>query len=229
VAHESEETGATPGVGHNGDVPEEALFLSHLNKLRKQAGVVAEKKAAYDAEKATMTDLFRMAKVDGFTRKELQAILDDTSAAEPGARRDLVAEEERRAKLRAWAGLPAGSQGDLFDTATPQEAKDELFYEGLGYAAGLRGDDATAPTDVPPRFVQAWLRGRMSGQEKLAWGLAEAGRVVDRKPDANAAPVELEPEPEEEFDPDAAARKLKNDPAFMDRSAPDADELDEAA
>lgn len=148
---------------------EEAVFLSHLNKLRTQQAKMLLKKAEYDAEKNVMTDLFREAKVDKFSRKELQAILDDGAAS----RRDLTAEEERRAQLRTWAGLPAGTQADLF--ASPTAAQDELFAEGQGYTAGLRGDTSEMPSNFPPHHAQAWLRGHHAGREKMAWAFAEAG------------------------------------------------------
>ena len=154
---------------------EEAVFLSHLNKLRTQQAKMLLKKAEYDAEKNAMTDLFREAKVEGFTRKELQAILDDGAAS----RRDLTAEEDRRAKLRAWAGLPAGSQADLFDS-TPSAAVDELTIEGHGYTAGLRGDDSKMPEQYAPHHSPAWLRGWHAGQEKLAWAFSEAGGNPER-------------------------------------------------
>lgn len=154
----------------------EAVFLSHLNKLRAQQNKVAAAKTAYDAERSVMNDLFALAKADKFTRKELQAILDDGAAS----RRDLTAEEERRAKLRTWAGLPAGSQADLFEN-TPSAAIDELTVEGHGYTAGLRGDDSAMPEQYAPHHAQAWLRGYHAGQEKLAWAFAEAGGKPDHK------------------------------------------------
>lgn len=163
---------AAPDAGSAPQIPnrnEEAVFLSILSKLRIQQSKTAVAKAAYDAEKNTMTDIFRLAKADGFTRKELQAILDDGAAS----RRDLTAEEERRAQLRTWAGLPAGTQADLF--ASPSAAQDELFAEGQGYTAGLRGDDSAMPDNFPPHHAPAWLRGYHAGQEKLAWAMSEAG------------------------------------------------------
>jgi hypothetical protein len=154
---------------------EEAVFLSHLNKLRQQASKAEAKKAEYDAEKAALTDLFRQAKADGFSRKELQAILDDSASS----RRDLLSEEERRAKLRSWAGLPAGTQADLF--AGPSAAFDELAAEGQGYTAGLRGDDSKMPDTYPAHYAPAFMRGWHAGQEKLAWALSEAGTNPERK------------------------------------------------
>lgn len=200
--------------GHNlsGD-DEHALFIHHLSKLRAQDKLVAEAKAKLDAERAVLNDLFHKAKVDKFTRKELREVLDDSAAV----RRDLQAVEERRAKLRGWAGLPVGAQGDLFDRL-PEEVKDEQAYEGTGYSAGLRGDPGVVPEDISPRFVQAWMRGWNAGQEKLAWGLAAAGRLVDRASNANATPVQLEPEPDEQTVIDMAARKLRK-AGFTERTA----------
>ena len=163
---------AGPPAGSSASIPnrnEEAVFLSHLNKLRTQQNKVAEKKAALDAERSVMNDLFALAKADKFTRKDLQAILDDGAAS----RRDLTAEEERRAQLRLWAGLPAGTQPDLF--GTPSLAQDELYAEGQGYTAGLRGDGSEMPDNFAPNHAPAWLRGYHAGQEKLAWAFAEAG------------------------------------------------------
>lgn len=144
---------------------EEAVFLSHLNKLRIQQNKVAEVKAAFDAEKAVMTDLFRVAKTDGFTRKELQAILDDGASS----RRDLTSEEQRRTQLRLWAGLPAGSQADLFDLPSP--ARDEVDAEGTGYTMGLRGEDPVMPDAFSPNYLQAFMKGWEAGQEKLVKAL----------------------------------------------------------
>lgn len=174
---EAPEAGSAPKIPNRN---EEAVFLSHLNKLRTQANRVAIKKAELDAERSVMNDMFGQAKQDGFKRKELQAILEDGAAS----RRDLVAEEERRAQLRSWAGLPAGTQADLF--STPTLAQDELFAEGQGYTAGLRGDDSTLPDHIAPNHGDAFLRGYHAGQEKLVWAKAEVSG--DAKAPAPSAP-----------------------------------------
>lgn len=168
---------AGPEAGSAPQIPnrsEEAVFLSHLNKLRIQSAKAAIKKAEYDAERVALTDMFREAKTDGFTRKELVSILTDGAAS----RRDLTAEEQRRAQLREWAGLPAGTQTDLF--ATPSLAQDEVFAEGQGYTAGLRGDDSTMPDNFPPHHAPAFLRGYHAGQERLAWAMSEAGQNPEK-------------------------------------------------
>lgn len=156
---------APPEAGSAPQIPnanEEANFLSHINKLRTQESQVAIAKAAYDAAKATMTDLFREAKTDGFTRKELQSILDDGKAS----RRDLVAEEERRAKLRTWAGLPAGTQPDLFGLG--ETARDAVDADAQGYAMGRRGEDEVPPSWIHPRNHPDFSGGYRRAQDELA-------------------------------------------------------------
>jgi ribosome modulation factor len=177
---------------------EQALFISHLSKLRLQQKKVAEAKLIVDAERAVLNDLFHMAKVDKFSRKELTAILGDSLAT----RRNLQAEEERRALLRQWAGLPVGSQGELF-AKLPEEAADEQTYEGEGYSAGLRGDERDVPEHVSPRFMQAWSRGWIAGQEKNVWAMA-ASAAAKKAPEPEAPAAEVE-----EIDVDKEARKLK--------------------
>ncbi|KQW79738.1 hypothetical protein [Brevundimonas sp. Root1279] len=151
----------TPEAGSSPQIPnanEEANFLSHLNKLRTQQNRVAIKKAELDAERSVMNDMFNEAKGDGFKRKELQAILDDGKASV----RDLVAEEERRAKLRRWAGLPAGAQPDLFGLG--DGARDAVDADAEGYAMGRRGEDEVPPDWVSPAhhpdFSQGWRRAQ---------------------------------------------------------------------
>lgn len=161
---EAPEAGSSPQIPNRN---EEAVFLSHLNKLRIQQAKAAVKKAEYDAEKNVLTDLFREAKADGFTRKELQAILDDGASS----RRDLTAEEERRAQLRTWAGLPAGTQADLF--ALPSPARDEIEAEAEGYQRGLRGEDPAVPDHIGTNHHPAFMKGWHTAQERRAMDFAE--------------------------------------------------------
>ena len=214
---------AEAGPGHNsGKGPNEALFISHLNKLRTQQKKVAEARVAYDAERSALNDLFALAKADKFTRKELVAILDDMTAS----RRDLLAEEERRAQLRAWAGLPAGTQADLFEK-TPSPAVDEIAAEGFGYSAGLRGDDAKLPDHIAPHHAPAFMRGWHAGQEKLAWALSDAGVNPEKKGDVPASAVPLEPEPEDDQTGDIMEAIAESEPEIVEQVIED--HQDEAA
>lgn len=152
--------GSDPKAIPNRD--EEAVFLSHLNRLRAQEAKKAVAKAALDVEAQALTDLFRTAKADGFSRKELQAILDDGKAS----RRDLTAEEERRAQLRAWAGLPAGTQADLFQLG--EAARGPVDAEAQGYAMGIQGLNADAPDWISPVHHPDFLKGWENAQQILA-------------------------------------------------------------
>lgn len=176
---------ATPDGDDTKSIPnrdEEAVFLSHLNKLRAQEARKAVAKAALDVEAQALTDLFRTAKADGFSRKELQAILDDGKAS----RRDLTAEEERRAKLRAWAGLPAGAQPDLFDLG--EAARGPVDAEAQGYAMGIQGLDPTCPDWISPVHQPDFLKGWHNAQSIL---LAKIGKTAANDdgvaPDQDAA------------------------------------------
>jgi hypothetical protein len=160
---------AAPPAGSSASIPnasEEANFLSHIGKLRIQDNKVAIAKAALDAERAVLNDLFGEAKRDKFSRKELRAILDDGKAI----RRDLVAEEERRAKLRIWAGLPAGAQPDLFGLG--DTARDAVDADAHGYAMGRRGEDEFAPDWIGPNNLPDFSGGWRRAQAEL---LAQVG------------------------------------------------------
>lgn len=171
------EAGA-PDAGSAPQIPnrnEQAVFLSHINKLRQQQARAAIKKAEYDAEKSVLTDMFREAKTDGFSRKELVSILEDGAAS----RRDLAAEEQRRAMLRGWAGLPAGVQADLFDLPTP--AQDEIIAEDTGRTMGLRGEDPVRPEAIAPMHETAFMKGWHEAQAHLMSMIGEAPKP-DAKP-----------------------------------------------
>lgn len=169
---EAPDAGSAPQIPNRN---EEDIFLHHLNRLRTQSNKVAIAKAALDAERSVLNDLFNEAKGDKFARKELQAILDDGKAT----RRDLVAEEERRAKLRTWAGLPAGSQADLFDLPSP--ARDEIDAEAEGYQRGLRGEDPVVPDHISPNYTDAFMKGWHEAQRRRAEAFGEKP-ANDREP-----------------------------------------------
>lgn len=200
------------GQGHNSkalsDDEKVALLNHHLTKLRTQKKVVDELVAKLAGERQTMSGLFLDAKKDGqWHRKELNELLVDGASRA----RDLVASEERRRWLRQAAGLPVGSQLDMFGAAdTPTEAKDELAWEADGYLAGRRGDDPTPPSECDPRFHQARLKGWHDGQARNAELLGKAKDVLARKPGAplTADEPEAEPDLHEQAKKDAA--KLKD-------------------
>lgn len=189
---------------------ERAWLLFYYDALRKQTVLCDRAKAAMKAENDKRTELFRSAKADAkFSREELAALLEDGGLSQTV----LTAKEERRNRFKSWLGQPVGAQGDLF-AGMPTEVQDEAHAKGVGYEMGLRGDPCELPETLQPRFAQAFGEGYHKGQEELAWALSAVGKIVDRRKDAVAKPVALEPEPEpadEEAELDAAARKLKRE------------------
>lgn len=166
--------GGTPGDGrgliHDNDheaklAAEEAQLISFISKLRVQQVQVDEAKAALDVEKDALNEIFGLAKAAKFSRKELTELLADSKVR--GLRKDLEEAEQRRLRFRKWLGLPAGDSGK--QETMPLEAKDEIAWEADGYSAGVRGDPAVLPSDIPTRFGPAWLRGRENGQMRNAW------------------------------------------------------------
>jgi hypothetical protein len=193
---------ASAGIGDNSLTPEQeakALRIYHVAKLRDQQRVVDKAKALHDDAKQAMTDLYHLAKGDThYPRKELAAFIADMKIPTV----ELRAREERKSLLYGDWDMPVGHQPDLFDKA-PQEVRDEMEAKGIGYSMGLRGDPCQMPEGMHVRFGPAFSAGWGKGQDELAWGLSEGGRLVDRKHGAKGGPTreEIERQPEPEDDP----------------------------
>lgn len=173
----------------------DALLVHHIGLLRAQAKQVELLREPFKAAQEDFTALVNGAKADlgkGYTRKRLMVLLEDVSTR----LRDLLQEEEQRARDRVALGLPVyGQQADLFgDERTPQAARDLMTTEADGYLSGRRGDDPSPPKDVPGGdFTQAWMKGYHEGQRVIAEQMAKGKAVAAGRgqPDADAAPVDL--------------------------------------
>ena len=119
----------------------------------------------------------------GFKKYEVEDQLKDLVAPKVNQSE----KEARRARFRAWLGLPAGAPAtdDL-----PLEVRDEQDWEAEGYRAGIRADEPKPPKECPPRFHQAWMKGWHAGQEQNTKALAF-------KPASVLTPAPA-PEPEKE-------------------------------
>lgn len=227
MARKPRKTDTPAEIGDNDLTPEEqerAWLLFYYQKAKDQALLVDRAAAAKKAASDALTDIFRSAKADAkLSRQELAGYLADGKLGQ----KTLSAAEERRVRHKAWLGQPVGSQLDMF-AGMPVEVQDEAHAKGVGYETGLRGDACEMPETLQPRFAQAFAAGWGKGQEELSWALSAVGKIIDRRPDANANPVDLEPEPED--DPqagiDEAARELKakgwTDPAPAEAELADA-------
>jgi hypothetical protein len=191
-----------------------ALLNHHMGKIRAAAQARDLAKAPYDAACDDLTATIDEARADlgkkKYTRKRLLSYLEDISAR----LRNLLAEEMQRYQDRLDLGLPVyGEQQELaFGGAeTPQEAKDELFWEADGYLRGRRGDERKQPEECPPRFIQHSLKGWDRGQSETQLLYIEAQAAMQRRnnPDAAAAPKDLNAEAAAPEPGTPAARKAE--------------------
>ena len=157
--------------GHNlGSDEREDLLLFHLNKLRKANAELEDLMEPVRTQKKHISQLRKNATDDGYPVKQIDSIL----KREGQATHELQEEADINFWMDQIAGLPVGGQADLFAN-TPAEIRDELTYEGEGYAAGLRGDDIQVRLlEVSPRFHQNLMKGYNAGQERLIRALGRA-------------------------------------------------------
>lgn len=153
-------------------------------------------------------------------------IVDEQIADSTIPGRELDSREAMRTKVRRWKHLPVAGADQANLDFTPDFVRGELQYEADGIRAGVNGLDRDAPESVPPEFHNAYEKGWLEGQGRLAWAMQEEQADDARRKTAEEAAAKAA-EPEPEFDPDAEARKLKRSD-FMDTSAP-ADEPEAAA
>lgn len=203
------------------------LLTHHMTKLRTKSAEIDQLRAPLKDAQEEFAALVNEAKADlgkGYTRKYLMTLLEDSTTR----LRDLLAEENRRARDREALGLPVfGVQGDLFGEGAaakmPEEARDEVHYEAEGYMRGRAGLLEVIPEGTPPRFHQAVQRGYDKGQQATQEDFlaGQALREAMATPDTAEEPAELNSEPDETAPEvvEAKARKLRRS-GFMDRSAP---------
>lgn len=209
--------GSVPGDNRSAvERAEQAQLLSIVSRLRAHAPKIEAAKKALDDEKAIEKEIYRVATAAGFQKAEIKEYLEDLK---PGQGRAVDAREVARVRRRRWLGLSVGEQQPDLEERMPEEARDEQYWAQQGFAWGLTGGStAVFPEGIPSRMDQIWARaveaGNLEGQKiiadvapKLTGGAAAVG--------AKAAEDFAADNPE--IDVEAAARKLKNDPKFMDR------------
>lgn len=199
--------------------PEEhrQLLTHHMSKLRVTQAEITELRAPLKEKQDEFTALVNEAKADlgkGYTRKHLVTLLEDSTTR----LRNLLEEEERRARDREALGLPVyGLQADLFDgpdtAKLPDEVRDERFWEAQGFLLGREGKVNFIPDGAPPRFHQTIMRAAEKGNE-LTQADFVAGQELKKRmatPDAGAKPKDLnqhEPTEKERADAIKASEKL---------------------
>jgi hypothetical protein len=178
------------------------LLVHHMTKLRAKRSQIEELRAPLKDAQEEFTALVNEAKADlgkGYTRKYLTTLLEDSTTR----LRNLLEEEERRARDREALGLPVfGVQADLFDSEAtakmPAEARDEIAWEAEGYLRGRNGFLEAIPEGAPPRFHPTVLKGFERGQKAAQEDYLAGQELKNRQaqPDATAETKDLNAEPE---------------------------------
>lgn len=210
-----------PGVGPGDNKPpkedleeaERVQLISFISRITTADGAVEQAKGPFDAAKKNRTQLFNLAKAAGFSRKLIERRMEEMNTPT----REMAAEVAREDKHRRWLGIvrPDDEQQSLLGSG-PQEPRDEFHWRGEGYKAGLRQAERSPPPACPERHVQAFLQDYDRGLETVL--KANAPRPMPPTVAQQAAADFQADNPE--IDVAAAARKLKKDPKFMDRTAP---------
>lgn len=142
----------SPGIGHNTTLTDEekrALTFHHARAYEAADALVekakAERTAVVDLAKS---DLGKGAKHD---------IVDLLTANTPAKMKAVF---DRVQRLARWAGLPVGSQAQLFEK-TPDTFED-------GKVAGMSGLACEPPKELAQDSAQRWISGWHEGQTVLA-------------------------------------------------------------
>ncbi|HEY5409272.1 MAG TPA: hypothetical protein VIJ94_00970 [Caulobacteraceae bacterium] len=175
-----QENDAGPGAGHNADAREASLIF-HMDQLRTIQAQIDAAMVPVKALQKIQTTRRNAAAGATWTLEILDRAL---KRERQSNRRQLAKVAEEEAFVARTMNLPFGNaeeQLDMFHDA-PQEEKDEHFWGQDGYNRGLRGLMAKAPPELPPAFLQTWLKRHAAGAERLSWSQSEQGHSPDRPP-----------------------------------------------
>lgn len=211
---------APPRVGGMGDNAREIeegeriQLISIVGKIAKHDEECDAAKLVLDTARKARNATYKIAGAAGFTRKEIEARMEEMQRPT----HENVAEEIRVSRHRRWLGIitPEQREMHLSDT-TPQAAKTLMDWSSEGYKVGMLAKERKAPAGVTGEEEQAFLRGYDSGKKDGADAIAANLKPSVREQAAAdfAADTGMDEEALKK-----AARKLKNDESFMDRSAP---------
>lgn len=207
-------TGPAPAGDNFGEEAERVQLISIVAQLSAAEDAIEEAKAPLKAAQAARKKIVGLGKAAGFSAKELEKRLDEMKMGT----RDMAQLEARERKQRRWLGILDADQADLLTGhSAPQEKKDEAHWQGEGYKAGLRGIRGTLPPGIPPRMDQPYLQGNEKGYADY---LAALEANMPKKLEVRDQAAKDFEEDNPEVDIKKAARALKNNAAFMDRTAP---------
>jgi len=205
------------GIGDNSSGLEEAervQLISVVHQINSLNERVDAAKVVFDAAKKARNAAFNVAK-KMFSREEIEDRMREMNRPTF----EIVEMEARVARHRRWLGIITPEQREMHLTqATPQAAKTLMDYQSAGYRVGLVAGLRKAPPGVTGEEEQAWLQGYDSGKKDGHDAIAANLKPSVREQAAAdfAADNDMDEEAIKK-----AARKLKNDPKFMDRTAPE--------
>lgn len=213
----------TGQIGDNSAAVEEAdriQMISIVSKLSAAEDAIEAARLPLKAAQDQRKTIIGLGKAAGFTAGELKARLEEMKVPT----REMAEKAAREHKHRRWLGILDADQAKLMlGPEAPQEAKDEAHFSGEGYKAGLRQMAATPPTEVPERFVQAYMKAHERGLKEVLTANVPGGHRLRAQAEADFKADNPE------VDVAAAAKKLAKDPAFMARSAPEGESLGSTA
>lgn len=214
------------GADHNQQLTDDersALLHYYAVKIRTADKVAVLKKADYDTARSVVNGLFSNARGDlGITRKEFEEVL----AAQAMTEAEFRHAEAKRSQRFSLAGLPVGTQLDMFGAGAADTVDEQAGAEQDGFRAGRRADDPVPPDHIAPILHPDWMAGWHRGQEANAADFLKAQGILDARDaskqadgdDAADEPVGDVPEEDEDEVIDKAARRLKQS-GFTERSA----------
>lgn len=147
--------GKTAGPGHNSD---DTLALTMHHKSLYVAALAKKKAADADLKNVCKTIKAELGAV-GLKDIKTLLMLDDL-----GENSAIKNEIEQLMRCAAWAGMPIGAQGSLFDEdrrTLEEKAADDGKY------AGLNAKPAQSPHQPGSDLDQIWLRNWHDGQAEL--------------------------------------------------------------
>lgn len=163
------------GPGHNSQLTDEekrALTFHH-------AKIVAAADALVEKAKADRTAAFDLAVSD--LGKGAKADIKDILLIDTPKKMKAVV--DRTLRLARWAGLPVGTQNNLFEPVSN-------YFED-GKRAGMQGDACDPPRSLAVDSSQTWVRGWGEGQAILSAAFKKK-RPVDGSPAAVDGQIDLE-------------------------------------
>lgn len=210
------------GIGDNSGDLEEAervQLISFIGRIEGAEIEVDKQKAPYEAAKKTLNSIKKLAQAAGFSSEEIKrrrAEMDMT----PSEKVAFVARETRQ---RRWLRVIDEDQTKLhLEPGAPAEARDEVDWQARGFSVGLRGLPATLPEGIPPRMDQFFLKGHELGWKEY---MAAIEANLPKKLEVREKAAKDFADDNPEVDIAKAAKALKKDAAFMDRTPPREDEM----